>query len=159
MRRVLSVAIAGLFVLLVSSQAQAQTINFTAALSGGNEVPGVSTGSVGVGTVSVNLATQVVTYRIDVYNMPVGTTASHFHVGAPGVAGPVVVNFTVAANISNDYAISGTASAADLTARPANGINSWEDFIQALQLGNVYMNVHSTANPGGEIRGQVIRVQ
>jgi hypothetical protein len=159
MRRVLTVAIAGLFVLLVSSQAQAQTLNFTAALSGGNEVPGVSTGSVGVGTVSVNLATQVVTYRIDVYNMPVGTTAAHFHVGAAGVAGPVVVNFTVVTNISNDYAISGTASATDLTVRPANGINSWEDFIQALQLGNVYMNVHSTANPGGEIRGQVVRVQ
>ena len=159
MRRALSLAIAGLFVLLVSAQAQAQTINFTAALHGGNEVPGVSTGAVGTGTVSLNLATQVVTYRIDVYNMPVGTTASHFHVGAPGVAGPVVVNFTVPANISNDFAITGTASAADLTPRAPNGINTWEDFVQALQLGNVYMNVHSTANTGGEIRGQVIRVQ
>jgi len=158
MRRSFSLAIAGLFVLLVSSQAQAQTINFTAALSGGNEVPGVVTGSVGTGTVSVNLATQVVTYRIDVYNMPVGTTASHFHIGAAGVSGPVVVNFTVATGISNDFAISGTASATDLVQRAAQGINSWEDFIQALQLGNVYMNVHSTANPGGEIRGQVVRV-
>jgi hypothetical protein len=157
MRR-LSLAIAGLFVLVVSAQAQAQTINFTAALSGGNEVPGVVTGAVGTGTVSLNLATQVVTYRIDVYNMPVGTTASHFHVGAPGVSGPVVVNFTVATGISNDYAISGTASASDLSARAAQGINSWEDFIQALLLGNIYMNVHSTANGGGEIRGQVIRV-
>ena len=156
MRR-LSLAIAGLFVLLVSSQAQAQTINFTAALSGGNEIPGVVTGSVGTGTVSINLATQVITYRIDVYNLPVGVTASHFHVGAAGVAGPVVVNFTVVANTSNDFAISGTASATDLTVRAAQGINSWEDFVQALLLGNVYMNVHSTANPGGEIRGQVIR--
>lgn len=157
MRR-LSLAIAGLFVLLVSSQAQAQTVNFTAALHGGNEVPGVSTGSVGTGTVSVNLATQVVTFRIDVYNMPVGTTQAHFHAGAAGVNGPVVVNFTVPAGISNDFAITGTASATDLTVRAPQGINSWEDFIQALLLGNVYMNVHSTANPGGEIRGQVVRV-
>ena len=157
MRR-LSLALAALFILTASSQAQAQIVNFTAALSGGNEVPGVSTGSVGTGTASVNLATQVVTFRIDVYNMPVGTTASHFHAGAAGVNGPTVVNFTVAAGISNDYAISGTASATDLTVRPANGINSWEDFIQALLLGNIYMNVHSTANGGGEIRGQVVRV-
>ena len=149
-------ALAGLFVLATATQAQAQTVNFTAALHGGNEVPGVLTGAVGTGTVSVNLATQVVTYRIDVYNMPVGTTASHFHVGAPGVAGPVVVNFTVVAGISNDFAISGTASATDLVARGAQGINSWEDFLQALMLGNVYMNVHSTNNPGGEIRGQVL---
>jgi hypothetical protein len=150
--------LAGLFALVFSAQAQAQTVNFTAALNGGNENPAVLTGAVGTGTVSLNLATQVVTYRIDVYNMPVGTTASHFHVGAVGVNGPVVVNFTVATGISNDFAISGTASATDLTARAAQGINSWEDFIQALLLGNVYMNVHSTANGGGEIRGQVIRV-
>jgi hypothetical protein len=157
MRR-LSLALAGLFVLLVSAQAEAQIVNFTAALSGGNEVPGVVTGAVGTGTVSLNLATQVVTYRIDVYNMPVGTTQAHFHIGAAGVSGPVVVNFTVPVGISNDYAISGTASASDLTVRAPQGINSWEDFIQALLLGNIYMNVHSTANGGGEIRGQVVRV-
>lgn len=159
MRRAFTLLGAGVLVLLASAaQAQAQTINFTAALHGGNEIPGVVTGSAGTGTVSLNTATNVVTYRIDVYNMPVGTTASHFHVGAAGVAGPVVVNFTVPANISNDYSISGTASAADLLPRSAQGINSWDDFIQALVLGNIYMNVHSTANGGGEIRGQVTRV-
>jgi hypothetical protein len=89
--------------------------------------------------------------------MPTGTTASHFHVGDAGVAGPVVVNFTVQPNISNDFAISGTATATDLVPRAAQGINSWEDFIQALLLDNIYVNVHSTANPGGEIRGQVKR--
>src|SRR6478735_506943 len=104
-------ALAGLFVLATATQAQAQTMTFTAALHGGNEVPGVLTGAVGTGTATLDLAAKTVTYRIDVYNMPVGTTASHFHVGAPGVAGPVVVNFTVVAGISNDFAISGTASA------------------------------------------------
>lgn len=159
MRRVLSLVSAGVLVLLASAvQAQAQTINFTAALSGGNQVPGVLTGSAGTATVSLNTTTNVVTYRVDVYNMPVGTTASHFHVGAAGVAGPVVVNFTVQTNISNDYAITGTASATDLVPRAAQGINSWDDFIQALALGNIYVNVHSTNNPGGEIRGQVLRV-
>lgn len=159
MQRVLTLAMAGVFALLVSTQAQAQTLNFTAALSGGNEVPGVVTGAAGTATVSLNQATGVVTYRVEVFNMPVGTTAGHFHVGSPGVAGPVVVNFTVPTGISNDYAITGTASATDLVPRAAQGINSWEDFLQALMLGNIYANVHSTANPGGELRGQVIRVQ
>lgn len=158
MQRVLTLAMAGVFVLLVSTQAQAQTINFTANLSGGNEVPGVSTGSAGTATISLDQATGVVTYRVDVYNMPVGTTAAHFHVGAPGVSGPVVVNFTVVTAISNDFDIQGTASATSLVPRAAQGINSWDDFVQALQLGNIYVNVHSTANPGGEIRGQVVRV-
>ena len=159
MQRVLTLTMAGMFALLVSTQAQAQTLNFTAVLSGGNEVPGVLTGAAGTATVSLNQATGAVTYRIEVYNMPVGTTQAHFHVGAPGVSGPVVVNFTVASGISNDYAITGTASATDLVPRAAQGINSWEDFLQALMLGNVYANVHSTNNAGGEIRGQVVRVQ
>ena len=90
MRR-LSLALAGLFILVASSQAQAQTITFTAQLSGGNEVPVVVTGSVGTATVTWNTATKTGTYRVDVYNMPVATTQGHIHVGAIGAGGPVVV--------------------------------------------------------------------
>ncbi|MGH9386811.1 MAG: CHRD domain-containing protein [Vicinamibacterales bacterium] len=161
MRRVLSLLSVSALVLLGSAaQAQAQTISFpTITLSGQNENPGVLTGAVGSATVSLNLATQQVTYRVDVFNLPVGATAGHFHVGASGQNGPVVVNFTVPAGISNDFGISGTASATDLVPRAPQGINSWEDFIQALLLGNVYINIHSTNNPGGEVRGQVPRAQ
>ena len=159
MQRVLTLAMAGVFALLVSAQAQAQTINFTAALSGGNEVPGVSTGAAGTATATLNATTGVLTYRVEVYNMPVGTTAGHIHVGAPGVAGPTVINFTVSTGISNDFAITGTATSAELTLRAAQGIGSWDDFQQALLLGNMYVNIHSTNNPGGEIRGQIVRVQ
>ena len=159
MRPVLSLAIAGVFTLMLSAAAQAQTITFTANLSGGNEVPGVSTGSAGTAVVTWNTATKAGTYRVDVYNMPVGTTASHIHAGADGVAGPVIVNFTVpAGGISNDYALSGTFNCASVVVRAPQGINSCEDFEQAIMLGNTYVNVHSTANPGGEIRGQLSRV-
>lgn len=159
MRRVLSLAGATALALLVgSASAEAQTMRFTALLSGANEVPGIASGSGGTATVTLNTATRAVTYRIDVYNMPSGTTQAHFHVGGPGVAGPVVVNFVVQPNISNDFSISGTATSADLVPRQAQGIGSWDDFIQALVLGQVYANVHSTVNPGGEVRGQVLPV-
>jgi hypothetical protein len=160
MRRVQSLigAAALVFVAGVGS-AQAQNLNFTAHLSGSNEVPGVVSGSGGTATITLNTATRAVTYKIDVYNMPSGTTAAHFHAGGPGVSGPVVVNFSVINNISNDFAISGTATATDLVPRFAQGIGSWEDFVQALTLGQIYVNVHSSVNPGGEIRGQVVPVQ
>ena len=159
MRRALSLAIAGLFVLLASAaQAQAQTITWTANLNGGQEIPVVVTGSVGTATVTWNTSTKTGTYRVDVYNMPVGTTASHIHVGAVGAGGPVVINFTVpAGGISNDYGLSGTFACSDVVARPAQGINSCEDFEQAILLDNAYVNVHSTVNAGGEIRGQLVR--
>ena len=157
MRR-LSLALAAFFILAASSQAQAQTITFNAQLSGGNEVPPVVTGSAGTAVVTWNTTAKTGTYRVDVYNMPVGTTASHIHVGAHNVGGPVVVNFAVpAGGISNDFALSGTFACSDVVARAAQGINSCEDFEQALLLNNMYVNVHSTANPGGEIRGQLIR--
>ena len=159
MRRALSLAMAGLFVLLVSAtQAQAEIISFTATLHGGNEVPPVVTGAAGTATITYDTVTGILTYRVEVYNMPTGTTAGHFHVGAVGVGGPTVINFTVQASISNDFAIAGTATSTNLNARAAQGINSWDDLVQALLLNNLYVNVHSTANPGGELRGQVIRV-
>ena len=162
MRRAFTLAIAGIAVLLVSAvQVQAQTITFTANLSGGNEIPVVVTGSVGTATVTWNTSTKTGTYRVDVYNMPVATTASHIHAGAVGAGGPVVVNFTVpgANAISNDFGFSGTFACSDVVPRAAQGINSCEDFEQTLLLNNTYANVHSTANPGGEIRGQLIRQQ
>jgi CHRD domain len=159
MRRVLFLMGAIALVSLVGvASAEAQIRNFTAQLSGANETPGIVTGAGGVATITLDTATQTVTYRVDVYNMPSGTQASHFHTSGPGVAGPIVVNFTVPQNISNDFAIQGTATAADLIPRQAQGINSWEDFIQALTLGQIYVNVHSAVNPGGEIRGQVVPV-
>lgn len=158
MRYLMTLVCAGVLLVAVA-QAEAATYSFTATLHGGNEVPGVSTGAAGTATITLDTTTHQVTYRVDVYNMPVGTTAAHFHVGAPGVSGPVVINLTVSTGISNDFGITGTASASDLVPRAAQGINSWEDLEQAMLLGNLYVNVHSTANPGGELRGQVTRVQ
>src|SRR4030095_1809607 len=156
MRRVLSLLFAGALVLLGSAvQAQAQIITCTAALSGGNEVPVVVTGAGGNATVTMNVAAGTITYRVEVFNMPTGTTASHIHAGGIGAGGPVVINFVVTPNISNDFVIQGTATVADLAARPAQGINSMDDVAQMLATNQAYVNVHSTANPGGEIRGPV----
>ena len=95
---------------------------------------------------------------VDVFNLPTGATQGHIHVGPPEASGPVVINFVVPAGISNDFRITGTARASDLVLRQAQGIGSWEDFEQAALLNLLYVNVHTSANPGGEVRGQLIRV-
>ena len=167
MSRTMKCLIAAAALLLgASAQANAQTIRLTAVLSGSNETPAiVVTGATGTAEVFVNLATQSVTYTVNVFNLPSGATGGHFHVGGPGAGGPVVVNLTPPANISNDFGLTGTATAADLIPRAAQGINTWEDFLQAFVLGNVYANVHSTTNPGGEIlqldqrRGKIRQLQ
>ena len=158
MRRVMRIGAAAMFVVGMSTIAEAQIIRFNVNLSGNQETPPALTGSFGQGTVTLDLATQTVSWTIDVFNMPSGTNNAHFHVGGPGLAGPTVVNIAFPSQISNDYNLSGSATALS-NARPDEGIRSWEDFIQSLIGGQIYINVHSNARPAGEVRGQVLRVQ
>ena len=147
---------AGALLLGASAQANAQTIRLTAVLSGSNETPAiVVTGATGTAEVFVNLATQTVTYEVEVFNLPSGATGGHFHVGGPGAGGPVVIDLAPPANISNDFSLSGTVAPSALRVRAEQGIRTWEDFIQALIGGQVYVNIHSAVNPGGETRGQL----
>ena len=158
MRRAMMVVVAAT-VFGVAGAAQAQTVQFTATLTGANETPPVLTGAYGQASVTLDLATQTVSWVIDVFNMPSGTNNAHFHVGGPGLAGPTVVNIAFPAGISNDYRLTGSATATNLIPRGDQGIRSWDDFLQSLVGGQTYINVHSAVNGGGEIRGQVLRVQ
>jgi hypothetical protein len=158
MRRVILMAAAAIIVIGLASPANAQTIRFTAFLHGGNETPLVLTGAFGNATVTLDTSTQTVSWVIDIFNLPSGINNAHFHVGAPGIAGPTVVNIAFTANQSNDFRLSGSATAANLNARGDQGIRSWDDFMQALQGEQMYINIHTNVNGGGEIRGQVVRV-
>jgi hypothetical protein len=141
----------------LTAPVSAQTFTLTATLTGAEETPapGLNTGAFGNATVVVNMATRTVTWTVDVFNFPSGITAAHIHVGAAGTAGPVVVNFTVPTSASNDFRIAGSATDAEFTLRPEQGIRSGDDMFQAILGGNSYVNVHSAVNRGGEIRGQL----
>lgn len=159
MQRAVLVTAAIAFALAISvASAWAQTAEFTANLAGSNETPGVLTGANASAKVSMN-ADGTVTYEIAVFNMPTGTTQGHFHVGGPGVAGPIVVDIVVPPTISNDYTLRGTVGPAAFRPRPEVGVGTWTDFLQSLAGGQTYLNLHSQANPAGEVRGQVLRVQ
>ena len=107
------------------------------ALSGSNEVPPVTTGATGTGTVTVK-SDRSVSANITVTGMT--ATAAHIHQGAPGANGPVIVPFT---------------KTGDNTFAPAAGATMTESQYAAYKAGNTYVNVHSAKNPGGEIRAQL----
>ena len=145
---------------LASAPAAAQSFTLTAQLSGGNEATttanGVNTGAFGDCRIVIDLTAATVSYNVSVFNLPSGVTASHIHVGAEKTAGPVVVNFVVPTNASNDFGFAGTVPFSAFVLRPDQGIRSSDDMVQAILGGNSYCNVHSAVNPGGEIRGQFI---
>ena len=151
-----SVLFAASLCALAAAPVSAQTFTLTANLHGGNETPAVIvTGAFGTATVTVDMTARTVSWAIDVFNLPSGVTAGHIHVGAPGAGGPTVVNFIVPSPASNDFRIAGTMRDTEFTLRPDQGIRSPDDMFQAILGGNSYVNVHTTVNPGGEIRGQL----
>ena len=156
-RRMLFCAVALVAVLGFGARsASAQTYTLTAALTGAQENPSINTGAFGSATVVVDMGARTVTYRVDVYNLPSGVTASHIHAGAITTNGPVVVNFAPPVPASNDFGFSGTVRDTEFVLRPDQGIRSADDMFQAILGENSYVNVHSTVNPGGEIRGQLL---
>lgn len=118
---------------LLSSFAYAESVT----LSGANEVPPIKNSSAGTGTVTVN-ADKTVTANISVTGFT--PTAAHIHEAAAGANGPVIVPFTK----------SGDAGFA-----AAPGAKLTDAQYEAYKAGKLYVNVHSAANPGGEIRAQL----
>lgn len=142
---------------LLSGQASAQVM--TADLTGGQETPAaLNTGMFGSVEMGVDQPNKEISVTLRVFNAPTPTTAGHIHIGSPGTPGPTVLNFPAElAGRTGDFAMNFRLGDTPgvFTARPAIGINTIEDAIQAIVGGNAYINVHTTQNPGGEIRGQV----
>ena len=107
------------------------------ALSGANEVPAVTTAASGTGTITV-AADHTVTGSITATGMT--PTAGHIHQGAAGVNGPVIVPFTQS---GNTFSVPAGAKLTDAQ-------------YDAYKAGNLYVNIHSAAHPGGEIRAQLL---
>jgi|SRR5690242_399313 hypothetical protein len=107
------------------------------SLSGGQEVPAVSTGASGSGSITVGDDGSV-SGSISVSGM--NAVAAHIHQGASGANGPVIVPFS---------------KNADGSWSPAPGAKLNDAQLAAYKSGNTYVNVHSPQHKGGEIRGQL----
>ena len=91
-------------------------------------------------------------YTIDVANIN-AVTMAHIHNGAPGVAGPIVV--TLFQSSTPTGPISSKLAAGTITQASLGTATTLESLKALLLSGNAYINVHTTGNPAGEIRGQI----
>lgn len=155
MRRFATCVLAGALVTAGAATAVAQSGNFRTHLTGDEEVPAVVTGAQGQATFKVSADGQSMTYKLNVANIE-DVVQAHIHLEAPGVNGPVVVFLfgPVAGGVDVDGRLSsGSFDAGDLIG-PLAG-QPLEDLITAIESGGAYVNVHTVANQGGEIRGQL----
>jgi len=145
LRRVMTRALwrgsVGIAALLVAGCAQQMASNAPTGsnvlLSGAQEVPPVNTAATGSGTITVLMDRSV---SGTVTTSGVAGTAAHIHTAAPGQNGPVIVPLNKTGE--NVWSV-------------PDSIRFNDAQYEAYRLGNLYVNVHSAANPAGEIRGQV----
>jgi hypothetical protein len=122
-------------------------ITYAAELRPTNEVPPAAS-SVAYGSAFVTIDPVNATLAWEVNTAGIANpTLSHIHRGPAGVSGPVIINFaTSAAQIPNGRTSGTTSIAGNTQADQANLVSAPSGF---------YVNVHSSAFPAGEIRGQL----
>ncbi|MDQ0591407.1 CHRD domain-containing protein [Variovorax paradoxus] len=118
---------------------KSNTANFSGAMNAASEVPPNMTRGSGLAEASLNRDTNVLKYKITYSGLSGPATAAHFHgPAAAGANAGVVLPFANAASPIEGQATLTPAQAADLIA------------------GKWYANIHTAANPAGEIRGQML---
>jgi hypothetical protein len=129
-----------------------QNANFTASLSGQNEVP--PTQSLASGTAEFSPSTDHVAFFMNATNIQ-NYTAAHIHLAPQGQNGPIVVTLVDFSAPTDQYSLNGNAFTAEDLEGPMQG-KPLADLISEMNKGNTYVNIHTTQNPNGEIRGQII---
>lgn len=114
---------------------------FTAKLSGAQETNPVTTSASGSGRLVLNPATRALSGEVEVQGIT--ATLAHIHLGAFGSNGGVQITL-------EDHGGHGHYTV------PANTVLTQAQ-ADSLRAGELYFNVHSAANPGGELRGQIGR--
>jgi hypothetical protein len=126
----------------VSIAAQAATIQLKATLEGAGEVPATTSTGHGTLTATLDSTSNELKYHVVYDGMTGPVTAAHFH--GPAAVG---VNAGPQVPVPKSALTSPIEGTATLTAEQA------KDLLD----GKWYFNLHTAANPGGEVRGQVMK--
>ncbi|MBF9237431.1 CHRD domain-containing protein [Hymenobacter sp. BT683] len=115
---------------------------FSGTLNGTQEVPQVPTAGTGLGVFTLNQNQKKMKFRVVVAGLSSAITGAHFHRGAVGVSGPIVVDLVPF--------VSGNVIEGEIVPTA--------DFLTSLNQQEIYINVHTSTYPNGEIRAQVLPV-
>jgi len=120
--------------------ASAETVKLKAELKGSNEVPPNNSAASGTAEATLNTETKVLTWTVTFKDLTGPAVGAHFHgPSEPGKNAGIALPFKTVQS-----PIEGTAT-----------LN--ETQVSDLLAGKWYANIHTAANPGGELRGQMVK--
>jgi hypothetical protein len=120
--------------------ASAEAVKLKADLKGSNEVPPNSSPASGTAEATLDTGTKVLTWVVTFKDLTGPAVGAHFHgPSEPGKNAGIVVPFK-----TTQSPIEGTATLTDAQ-------------ISDLLAGKWYANIHTAANPGGELRGNMAK--
>jgi len=125
-------------IVLAGFSLSAHAVELKFKLSGGEEVPPVTTSATGSGTITVNPDMSV---SGSVMTSGVAGTMAHIHMAKAGANGPVII--PLVKDGDNGWKV-------------PEGAKLTEAQFQACKASELYVNVHSAEHKGGEIRAQLI---
>ena len=99
-------------------------------------------------------------FRVEVEDIQ-DVTLAHIHFGDEGVAGPIVVELFNDGGSPEDFEerdVLAEGSFEEDDIDDDSGITTMDELLEAMEAGDTYVNVHTTTNPAGEIRGQIAPV-
>ena len=133
---------------------------FKATLSGDQEVPPVDTVTAGKVKIRINDTATAGEFSLTV-NDGVRVQQSHIHCGQPGENGPVIVFLAgfhaLGWDVDGQWVSNATFTDDNMMNRTSPCGATLGELIQAMRDGNTYANVHTVANPGGEVRGLIVK--
>jgi len=141
-RRSLLAALACIAALAFATPSMAAMTKFKADLKASNEVPPNDSEGTGTVTVTYDSASKKLSWQGSYSGLTGPAFAAHFHAGAPGKNGGVVVPIFAGPTAGSPF--SGSKKLTD-------------DQAAQLMSGGWYVNIHTAAHKGGEIRGQVVK--
>jgi hypothetical protein len=174
-RTILPVVACALVLGAAPARADRDQDDFSAKFSGFQEIGPLGAGETGAilsgGTATLDLEldrqAQTLMYTLTFSGTNATVTQSHIHFGQRHVAGGVIV--FLCSNLGNGPAgtpacpasgtVTGTITAASVVGPAAQGITAgnFDGLVEALDNNTAYGNIHTTAFPAGEIRGQIRR--
>lgn len=150
-----SPTIAGVDASLVQSddvaEAAAKPTTFTARLSGSEEVPPLETTAGGMAFFRKDRHRAAIYYRLIAHGIA-NIFGAHIHRAPRGLNGPVVATL-LAESPAREIGLIATGT---ITPDDVGGMANFNDLLDDMAAGLTYVNVHTTAHPSGQIRGQVV---